>query len=329
MPRSRCKNTGLSRSLREKSLVIPLFAESLAHSSVPLAFQAAVARSRGQGRPQAGACALLLTAPSTMASTRRLAAGANFAKGAKPMDLVTLVTACALSVDPKLMHALVWHQSGGEPWAVSVQGEANPRVYPDMREAIREIRSNFIRARFAWVSPALSVSPSKVAASVLLPCRNVAMAAVQITKHANPVQDTSAVQEPMRRSVRSRFIGAHGSSRTSSSRPTSRHLLRREMRRISTCQAAPARRFSTRPPSFRSTPGHPPSTSPRRSPIEPAELVKRVVSAKVQSTSQQIRRQRSRSVINGRAVNRAHNQRKRKRKTVSLFVRRSSNEPAQ
>jgi hypothetical protein len=49
------------------------------------------------------------------------------------MDLVTLVTACALSVDPKLMHALVWHQSGGEPWAVSVQGEANPRVYPDMR----------------------------------------------------------------------------------------------------------------------------------------------------------------------------------------------------
>ena len=46
------------------------------------------------------------------------------------MDLVTLVTACALTVDPKLMHALVWHQSGGEPWAISVQGEPNPRVYP-------------------------------------------------------------------------------------------------------------------------------------------------------------------------------------------------------
>jgi len=25
------------------------------------------------------------------------------------MDLVTLVTACALSVEPKLMHALIWH----------------------------------------------------------------------------------------------------------------------------------------------------------------------------------------------------------------------------
>lgn len=77
MPRSRSKNAGLSRSLRENS-VIPLFAENLAHSSVPLAFHAAVARSRGQGRPQAGARALPLTAPSTMASTRRLAAGGIF-----------------------------------------------------------------------------------------------------------------------------------------------------------------------------------------------------------------------------------------------------------
>ena len=73
MPRL-VENAGLSRSLRENS-VIPLFAENLAHSSVPLAFHAAVARSGGQGRPQAGACALPLTAPSTMASPRRLAGG--------------------------------------------------------------------------------------------------------------------------------------------------------------------------------------------------------------------------------------------------------------
>ena len=44
------------------------------------------------------------------------------------MDLVTLVTACALSVEPKLMHALIWHQSGGEPWAVAVQNEPMSRV---------------------------------------------------------------------------------------------------------------------------------------------------------------------------------------------------------
>ena len=54
------------------------------------------------------------------------------------MDLVTLVTACALSVEPKLMHALIWHQSGGEPWAVAVQNEGMPRVYSSMQEAISE-----------------------------------------------------------------------------------------------------------------------------------------------------------------------------------------------
>jgi hypothetical protein len=39
------------------------------------------------------------------------------------VDLIALVTACSLTVDPKLMHALVWHQSGGEPWSFSVPGE--------------------------------------------------------------------------------------------------------------------------------------------------------------------------------------------------------------
>jgi hypothetical protein len=60
--------------------VIPLFAEKPAHSSVPLAHQAAVARSGGQGRPKAGARALLLTAASTMASRSRAAGGAIFPK---------------------------------------------------------------------------------------------------------------------------------------------------------------------------------------------------------------------------------------------------------
>jgi hypothetical protein len=100
------------------------------------------------------------------------------------MDLVTLVTACALTVDPKLMHALVWHHSGGEPWAISMPGEANPRVYRNMRDAIRETRElsvdNIVRVGLAGVS----VSPSRVSASVLLPCRNVAMAASQLTKLA-------------------------------------------------------------------------------------------------------------------------------------------------
>ena len=101
------------------------------------------------------------------------------------MDLVTLVTACALAVDPKLMHALVWHQSGGEPWAVSVQGERSPRVYAGMDDAIREARASPIGSVVRVGLAGLSVPPSRVTASVLLPCRNVAMAAAQIAKHAS------------------------------------------------------------------------------------------------------------------------------------------------
>ncbi|CAM5611443.1 Membrane-bound lytic murein transglycosylase C [Aquamicrobium terrae] len=50
---------------------IPLFAEKPFHPSVPLGDQTAGARSEGQGRPPAGACALPLTAASTLAGWRR------------------------------------------------------------------------------------------------------------------------------------------------------------------------------------------------------------------------------------------------------------------
>ena len=46
---------------------IPLFAEKPSHPFVPLGDQTAGARSEGQGRPSAGACALPLTAASTLA----------------------------------------------------------------------------------------------------------------------------------------------------------------------------------------------------------------------------------------------------------------------
>ena len=54
------------------------------------------------------------------------------------MDLVTLVTLCSLGVDPKLMHASVWRQSGGEPWSFTVPGEREPRVYRKLRDAVHE-----------------------------------------------------------------------------------------------------------------------------------------------------------------------------------------------
>src|ERR671931_195381 len=98
------------------------------------------------------------------------------------MDLVTLVTACALGVEPKLMHALVWHQSGGEPWAVSVTGELLPRVYPNMRDAIRETRDVSTDGNVRVGLAGLVSNPAKVNAAMFLPCRNVALAARQIER---------------------------------------------------------------------------------------------------------------------------------------------------
>ena len=57
-------------AIRSK-IVIPLFAEKSSHPFVPLGDQTAGARSEGQGRPSAGACALPLTAASTLAGWRR------------------------------------------------------------------------------------------------------------------------------------------------------------------------------------------------------------------------------------------------------------------
>ena len=57
------------------------------------------------------------------------------------MDLVTLIAACALSVEPKVMHALIWKQSGGETWSFSVLEESLPRVLPTIQDAIREARA--------------------------------------------------------------------------------------------------------------------------------------------------------------------------------------------
>ena len=77
-------------AIRSK-IVIPLFAEKPSHPSVPLGHRTAGARSKGQGRPSAGACALPLTAASTLAGWRR--------SGDRPAwHYAVLILAGALSV---------------------------------------------------------------------------------------------------------------------------------------------------------------------------------------------------------------------------------------
>ena len=101
------------------------------------------------------------------------------------MDLTTLVTACALAVDPKIMHALIWHQSSGEPWSFAVPGEHQPQVYRTVREAVgasRDTQSGNTTIRVGLTG--LSADPRTATAAMFAPCPNIAIAARQIAQLA-------------------------------------------------------------------------------------------------------------------------------------------------
>ena len=291
----RDQDVGHPRTTRETA-VIPLFAES-ADSFLRPAQRSRGRRAQRRSRAAAGRRSrLALDGREHDGIGRRSAGGGACSNGAYVMDLLTLVTACALAVDPKLMHALVWHQSGGEPWAISVQGEPNPRVYPNMDDAIRETRASFrrrrracrSRRRFGITIESLSIGPSAV------PQRRDGGRPDHQARQS--LQGASASQEPIRPSARLQSIAARGSSRTSSSRPTSRHRLRRAMRRTSTCRAAPAPRFSTRLTMRRPTPRRPSSTSRRHSPSSARGWSSALFPTKVQA-SDSVNRDNTTSVI--------------------------------
>src|SRR5260370_3197043 len=99
------------------------------------------------------------------------------------MDLVTLVTACSLTIDPKIMHALIWHQSGGEPWAFTVPGERQSQVYQTVSEAVRCVRAvdrDDVPIRFGLTG--LSADPRSATAAMFAPCANITIAARQIAQ---------------------------------------------------------------------------------------------------------------------------------------------------
>jgi hypothetical protein len=99
------------------------------------------------------------------------------------MDLVALVAACALAVDPKLMHALIWHQSGGEPWSFSVLGERQPQVYRSAREAVHEAQAVLPASILIRVGlTGLGAHPTTATAAMFTPCLNISMAARQIAQ---------------------------------------------------------------------------------------------------------------------------------------------------
>jgi hypothetical protein len=108
------------------------------------------------------------------------------------MDLVTLKAACALNIEPKQMHALIWKQSGGEPWSFSLPGESTTRVLPMLQEAVREARGThpgFDRIRIGLTG--LSTNPRSVTAVMFAPCLNVTISARQLTELISRCNATS------------------------------------------------------------------------------------------------------------------------------------------
>lgn len=108
------------------------------------------------------------------------------------MDIVTLITACALSVEPKVMHALIWEQSGGAPWSFSVPSESAPRVLPTIQDAIREARNTRPDGgRIRVGLTGLSTHPHSVTAMTFVPCANITTAARQLTQLIERCKRTS------------------------------------------------------------------------------------------------------------------------------------------
>ena len=104
---------------------------------------------------------------------------------ADTMDLTTLVTACALAVDPKIMHALIWHQSGGEPWSSTVAGVHQPQVFREVSDAVDAAHETYpADAAIRIGLTGLSATPRSVAAAMFAPCSNITIAARQIAQLA-------------------------------------------------------------------------------------------------------------------------------------------------
>src|SRR5580704_10050155 len=111
------------------------------------------------------------------------------------MDLVALVAACALAVDPKLMHALIWHQSGGEPWSFSVPGERHPQVYRSAREAVHEAQAALPSSILIRVGlTGLGAHPTTATVAMFTPCLNISMAARQIAQLVDRCKSTPPVE---------------------------------------------------------------------------------------------------------------------------------------
>jgi hypothetical protein len=108
------------------------------------------------------------------------------------MDLLTLIAVCALNVEPKLMHALIWKQSGGEPWLFSAPRASLPHALPTFQAVVREAQVTRRRGdRIRAGSTRVSINPRSLTAAVFAPCPNVAIAVQRLTQLVERCNTTS------------------------------------------------------------------------------------------------------------------------------------------
>jgi hypothetical protein len=115
------------------------------------------------------------------------------------VDLIALVAACSLTVDQKLMHALVWHQSGGEPWSFSVPGERQPYVWRSAQQAVAEAHRSAPRGLPIRVGlTGLRVDSGAATLALFIPCTNVSTAARQVTELVERCKIAPLTADPAR-----------------------------------------------------------------------------------------------------------------------------------
>jgi len=83
------------------------------------------------------------------------------------------------------MHALIWHQSGGEPWSFTVPGVRQPQVFRDVSDAVDAAHETYPADVTIQIGlTGLSATPRSVAAAMFAPCSNITIAARQIAQLA-------------------------------------------------------------------------------------------------------------------------------------------------
>jgi hypothetical protein len=97
-----------------------------------------------------------------------------------------------MGVDPRLMHALVWYESTGDPWSFSVAGEVDRRTYRTLRDvvtAVATLPQGTIRVGLAGVPiDSLTLSPT-----LFMPCANLVTASQELGRDIDRCTSASKV----------------------------------------------------------------------------------------------------------------------------------------